>query len=319
MTNPIKPRGLPTKPVIGLFSPSEPLNDTRIARLNRNIDSLSGTLQFRAGSSAFATHAYMAGTPEQRLSDIRELLGDPSINALLSTWGGKSSVQLVADFPYQEALDRAIPILGFSDVAAILNFVTLKTGLITFYGPNVAGKLDESRHSDLTELLIMSSWPAAPMGSDASSLSQILRSGQGRGILLGGNLSTFAAIYPVLLKSNVQIPEEVIFFWESGSGRPQEIDQTLTVLEALGFFKRVTGMIVGAVGSGDESKVGPSSELALSILRPIAKYAFPVLSCPTFGHSNLENPLIPIGVLAQLAVTSPQDRSLKLLEDPVAR
>ena len=318
MTDFVKPHALPNEPVIGLFSPSEPLNDKRIARLNRNLDSLSGTLRFRAARSTFAADAYMAGTPEQRLSDLRELLEDTSVHALLSTWGGKSAVQLLAKFPYTQALKRCIPILGFSDVAAILNFVSFKTGLVTFYGPNVAGKLDESRHASLTELYKKSSWPTSFLGSAASAVSTIFRQGEGTGVLIGGNLSTFAAIYPLLLAHNLEIPQKLIFFWESGNGRPQEIDQSLTVLEALGFFKRVQGMIVGTVGVSEVPAVKPSTDLGLSVLRPVAKYNFPVLSCPTFGHSDLENPIIPIGVPAKLTVTSSHIQSV-LLEDPVAR
>jgi len=65
------------------------------------------------------------------------------------------------------------------------------------------------------------------------------------------------------------MPPDVVFFWEAGSGKPQDIDQTLTVLEAQGFCRVVRGMVVGTIGTGDYHTGAPSEPYAMAALRPL--------------------------------------------------
>lgn len=234
----------------------------------------------------------MAGSLASRISDFRDLLVDPGVDALLGSWGGKSCNQLVPSLPYAEILEMQKPIVGFSDVGVLLNHISVQTGLVTYYGPNIAGKLVESAHGDMAFLQN----PSNPnvFGQTASEHWQTVVPGSASGRLLGGNLSTFVlGMVGTATMDLVLAGGPWIFFWESASEPPQIIDQYLACLQNAGFFENVAGMIVGdATYEEVDRKNRPLDEL-------LADYSaggrIPVARIETFGHRPIENPPIPVG------------------------
>lgn len=217
-----------------------------------------------------------------------ELLDNPDVSAIMATWGGKNGNQLVSNLPYDLLSKRRIPVIGFSDTCVLLNPISVFSDIITFYGPNIAGKLTESEHYDLTELC-GGEW--VPFGNKMKESWVTIRDGKTDGFLYGGNLSTFT----IGLAGNdcLKKMHDIIFFWESAGDPPQIIDQYLSGLENSGFFKSVKAMIVGQTFYNEEERKNrPLNEL----LREYGdRYDIPVIKMETFGHSVTENPIIPIG------------------------
>ena len=236
---------------------------------------------------------YSAGSVQQRIADIDELLADPDVKALLASRGGKSANQLLRFLPYQDILAKRKPIIGFSDGCVLLNAITANTGLLTFYGPNNVDNLPESVHWDL-KLIRGESMPV--FGSSAPDQWRTLVPGQVEGQLFGGNLSTF--VLGCVGTETMAAMRDVIFFWESGSNSPQVIDQYLACLANCGFLTRVKAMIVGeALYTERPEKDRPVNEIITEYAR---QFGFPAVRIKTFGHASLENPCIPIGAQVQL-------------------
>ena len=161
----IRPTRLRPGSTLGVFSPSEPLTAERQQRMRPSIALLERNFAVQFSRHALAETYYTAGSVTERLSDIDELLEDDGVDCLLASWGGKNANQLVRCLPYAELARRRKPIVGFSDVCVILNAITAETGLITFCGPNIAGKMAESEHWGLdllqgAELLPLDARPA---------------------------------------------------------------------------------------------------------------------------------------------------------------
>jgi len=288
---------------IGLFSPSEPLTKDRQERMKGSIEFIKSKYQVIWGKYALVEDYYQAGSREMRHDDIFALLGDTSINALLATWGGKNASQLVNTLPYQIFSERRIPIIGFSDVGVILNPISVFSDIITFYGPNIAGKMLEGSHGDMYEL---SHGFYKPFGETAADDWQTINQGATEGILYGGNLSTFA----IGLAGNNCLKQmnDIVFFWESASDPPQIIDQYLTGLENAGFFDKVRAMVVGQTLFSEETRKNrPLNDLLFEFGK---RYNIPVVKIETFGHGKAENPIIPIGAEVQLDTNS-KDIALK--------
>ncbi len=294
------PKAVPPGGCVGVFSPSEPLAKDRPDRLERSLEILR-----RAGFRiAYASHYleatyYMAGSPEDRVDDIHELLLQDQVDLLLATWGGKGCSQLLPLIDYSLVVRARKPIMGFSDVCVLLNAIAAHTGLITFHGPNVAGKLDESRHADLAAVTSEDGAIAllAPVfGADTARAWETVRPGVARGRLFGGNLSTF--VLGLVGSTYLQEMPGTVFFWESASEPPQLIDQYLTCLRNAGFFDHVTAMVVGDVRyEEEERKRRPLNDVLLSAT---SGYSFPIARIPTFGHARLENPIIAIGAMCRV-------------------
>ena len=292
---------------IGLFSPSDPITVNRKIRLIDSVRFLESKYSLKWGGHAFDIDFYQAGSRYDRLKDIIDLLSDENVKALLATWGGKNSNQLVKILPYSLFKKRRIPIIGFSDTCVILNPISIYADIITFYGPNIAGKILDSQHSDMSEL---SGKPYKPFGESAKRSWMSITPGSVEGILYGGNLGTFTiglSGHECLRKM-----EDVVFFWENANESPQIIDQYLMGLENAGFFSSIKAMIVGQVSNERRSiQNRPINDLLYDYGY---RHSIPIVKLDTFGHYNAENPPIPIG--AHVALDT-QRKILKLLQSVV--
>lgn len=290
---------------IGLFSPSEPLANDRPLRLKKSLEKWSGKYKTKFSNNALREKYYQAGSRSERLDDIRELVLNSEISALFGTWGGKSCNQLINDLPYEEIVSARKAVAGFSDVCVLLNAITARTGLITFSGPNVAGKLQESSHFDLDLIRGEAVEPFGNLGN-----WDTINEGVATGRLFGGNLSTFVlGLAGWAYFKNIG-PK--VFFWESASETPQIIDQHLYCLINSGFFDNVQAMIVGDVTYKEEKRKDRPLNECLKEFASILN--IPVIKLDNFGHKPLENPIIPIG--GKVHVDS-SNQTIKLLESVI--
>jgi len=84
---------IPFKPKInsriGIFTPSEPLTQSRLDRVNDQMDILIGSGRLiKLGTNWMSSEKYAAGTVSQRVSDINKLLSNKAVGMLLTSWGG---------------------------------------------------------------------------------------------------------------------------------------------------------------------------------------------------------------------------------------
>jgi muramoyltetrapeptide carboxypeptidase len=296
---------------IGIFSPSEPIVESRKARFERGISILeSYGYQTKLGNNCLKIANYTAGSISQRLEDIHDLVKDPEVNALVASWGGKSCNQLIRHLDFEEILKQKKPIMGFSDGCVLLNSITANTGLVTFHGPNVVGKLHETRHASLEILRDPNSrYNLNLLGGTSSERYEVVKGGVATGCLFGGNLSTFV-LGIVCSYIPIDYYKDGIFFWEEASMPPQIIDQYLTALKNIGILDGISGMIIGDFISEDELSWKRAD--AFSVMRSIlSEYDYPILYAPTFGHAPLENPILPIGAEVSLDANSAKLSLLK--------
>jgi muramoyltetrapeptide carboxypeptidase len=214
----------------------------------------------------------------------------------MASWGGKSAAQLLRFLDYQLFRTARKPICAFSDGCVILNAVTAMTGLVTFYGPNVVGKLDESNYGDLCQFTQGSLHAGATISLQAQDTS-ILRGGIAEGVLVGGNLSSYVIS---VIGSRFAPPfSDCILFWESGPKSAQELDLLLTAVRNSAQYPTIRAMLIGDAPLTDDSKW--RNRMLLEIVADVfSDCSFPILYAPIFGHRHLSNPAIPIGCPARL-------------------
>ncbi len=89
---------------------------------------------------------------------------------------------------YEKIKAAKKPILGFSDPCVLTNYINAKTNIVTFYGPNVVGKLTQTEHSDLN--ILKSTLPNNfnILGKVENVESKVLKSGKRTGRLFGGKI-----------------------------------------------------------------------------------------------------------------------------------
>src|SRR5262245_54227355 len=85
--------------------------------------------------SVFARRSSVAGPPEVRAAAIHAAWRDPSIAAVIGVRGGYGSMQVVPLLDAGLAGSAGKPFVGYSDLTAILSFLTIQCGVVAFHGP----------------------------------------------------------------------------------------------------------------------------------------------------------------------------------------
>ena len=87
------------------------------------------------GRNTAERHGYFAGTDEQRLADLNGALRDPDVAAIWCIRGGYGTTRILDRVDFDALARRPKPLIGYSDITAILNAVTRRTGVVTFHAP----------------------------------------------------------------------------------------------------------------------------------------------------------------------------------------
>lgn len=293
------PRALKPGDKIGVFSPSEPIVGNRIDRLNSGVKLLE-RLGFKVVLSpgVFKQHYYMAGTVEERANDFNNLIYDDDIAMIMTSWGGKSSNQLLDYIDYNALSSNPKLICGFSDPTNFLNAIYAKTGVPTLYGPDIVGKLTEDPKEDIFKFKsLISNGVKLIYSGEGIKNSSVIRGGIAEGILIGGNLSCF--IIGVLGTSYQPPLNNTILFFEAGSPKSRDFHQMMTYLKHCGVFGKIAGMVVGYIG-GTDSRTWANRPYQDIVAEETSEYDLPILSLPIFGHGDCPKAPIPIGIYAKL-------------------
>lgn len=301
-----KPYPLEQGSTIGIFSPADPLNEQRIRRIEKGISILqSWGFNVEAPTVKQLNAWTKFRPPTERAIEITELLNDDSIDALFASWGGKNCNDLLDLFDYRQFRDLKKPIFGVSDIAVLLNAISYNSRIITFYGPNILGKLDETNAKGL-ELLNSDSDLKNILPKNVSYT--IIRDGNCEGRLIGGSLGTFV----LGLSGTKHFPafKNSILFWETSSLNLFQIRQHLQHLKLANIFQNIKGVIIGATNQ----ILNHEDNFHEMILDLFQNPEIPLIKGDFFGHGHFENPIFPIGAYAYLS-TNPVE--LILTEKPV--
>lgn len=297
-----KPPCLRKGDVLGILTPSEPITEERWGKLQKGI-SLFESLGFKVRLSEHLRdiNFYMAGTPQDRAADFDEMLKDKEIRVIWTSWGGKSSNQILPLINWDLLAKDPKIIIGFSDTTTIINAAYGKTNIVSFYGPHIAGKIADCPHDSIDSFMNAFMKGEARMSLNNTPMT-VIHPGRCTGRLVGGNLKSF-----ILSNLNTNFEPELtgsIFFWETGSGTPQEIDQFLTYLDLSGVYNRINGMVVGDLSNCKDKRDWGGKDIYDVVKDNTAKYKFPVIHIDTFGHGNITNLAIPVGCMAEINTES---------------
>jgi muramoyltetrapeptide carboxypeptidase len=260
---------------------------------------------------------YLAGTDEARLADLNAALGDDGIDGVWCIRGGYGMTRILDAVDMEAVKRRPKPVIGYSDITALLNGITATTGVVSFHGPTARAAMPafSRRHFERT---ISMSAPAgrlerlhvADVLVPSESRIVPLAPGVADGPLFGGNLTLLQCLIGTRFFPDL---DGAILFLEDVGEPLYRVDRMLAHLRAVGALARLAGVVVGRftelkreMGDG----VFGFDEVLLQYLAPLgipAACGFPV------GHIP-DQWTLPIGVRARLDAGAGE---LELLEPAV--
>ena len=254
---------------IGIFSPSAPITAHTPIRFKRAVDYLENKgFKIIEGNLTKKSDFYRSGSIQARAEELNNLIRNPSVKCIMSTIGGMNSNSLLPYIDYEYFKSNPKPIIGYSDVTAILLAIYAKTNISTFYGPALVASFGElNPFVDLTykyfedilvnDIIFPHEIKNPPFWTDEyidweiqdRSKSTIpndlitVYDGVVKGRLIGGNLNTMTGIWNT--EYMPKIKEGDILFLEDSLKNCADIERSFALLKISGVFEKISGIILG--------------------------------------------------------------------------
>ena len=270
---------------VALIAPAGPLKtDDEFGRAQDIVRTLGLVPKIGAFAKASA-FGYLAGTDEQRAADFNDAVLDPDVRGIFALRGGYGTMRILDRIDYDAVARAPKVILGYSDLTALLNAITQRTGLVTFHGPVAALSGFTPLETQALRAAIMHS---ESLGALIAPEGETLVNGVASGEIAGGNLSLVTALigtpYEIDTAGKLLVLEDV-------DESPYRIDRMLTQLRLTGALSRAAGIIAGGW-----TNCGVTAELLRDRLGDLGR---PVLVETLIGHID-EQWTLPIGAYATL-------------------
>lgn len=312
----IKPRRLKKGDTVGLISPAGIVYySDEFSIIRESMEALG--LKVKEGKNMRNRYGYLAGTDEERASDVNNMFEDPEIDAILCVRGGWGCSRILPLLNYD--MIRANPkiLIGYSDITALLNAIHAKTGLITFHGP--VGRSDWNSFTlNFFKSILFDGEAVTMKNPDAigDNLTQVrdrvitINPGNVSGRLLGGNLTVLSA-----MMGSQYLPawKDAVLFLEDVGEEIYRVDRMITQLKLNGVLDDIGGFVFGKCsrcGSGSGYNSLTMEEVFNDHIRPLN---IPSWQGSMIGHIS-DMFTIPVGLPAKIDA---EKGIIKLLEPAV--
>ncbi|MGH9173899.1 MAG: S66 peptidase family protein [Vicinamibacterales bacterium] len=293
----IKPRRLQPGDRVALVAPASPFKreefDAGVAELRE--------LGFQPvyDERVFARDRFVAGHAALRAASLHDAWRDPAIAAIIAVRGGYGSAQMLPRLDAGLMRQARKILVGYSDITALLWF-HLQHGVVCFHGPMIERRLAAGPAGYDRQSFLRAVTATDPVGELRPPGLDVLRSGEARGILVGGTLTQLAASLGTPWAMDP--PDGCLLFIEDVGERPYRVDRMLTQLSQAGILGRARGLVFGELPSCDE----PGGEHAIRdvLLDFVRDFTGPVLFGFPSGHTTGATWTLPLGVRARV-LTAP--------------
>ena len=293
-----RPRALRRGDRVALLAPASPIASEVFERGVRELRDVGFEPVF--DERALAATGYLAGPAPQRAAAFQQAWEDPGIAGIVAVRGGYGSAQLLPLLDAAVLRGGAKPLLGCSDLTALLTYLTTCCGVVGFHGPMLVNLAQGAAGYDRSSLLGCLSVPE-PLGPLRPPEVEVLRRGTARGVLLGGTLTLLLA--SLATPFAFAPPEGYVLLLDDVEERPYRIDRMLTQLRQSGLLGAASAVVCAEFpGCGDET--GRDARSVCADL--LADFPGPVLFGFPSGHTSGPALTLPLGVTVTVdAGTSP--------------
>lgn len=236
-----------------------------------------------------------AGTGVKKAAAFHDLIKRKDIKAIFCARGGNRAHTMLENLDFKLIAKNPKILLGYSDVTVLLNAIYKQTGIIGYHGPMSHGliSLPKKQVNQCFDLLSDGKLDLA------MPKATILKPGNAKGKLIGGNLSLLCSLLGTKFQPDFK---DAILFIEDVSEETSRTDRNLQHLRAAGALSQLKALLVGSfTDMKDTGKVKYGFTLKDCVTAATNGYKYPVLmNCP-FGHGR-DLFTLPLGQDAMLTI-----------------
>jgi muramoyltetrapeptide carboxypeptidase len=245
----VRPPRLTRGSRIALVAPAGPLLErddlTRAEALCRALD-----YEPVMGAHAGGHYGYFSGTDDARLADLNGALRDSAVDAVWCIRGGYGVTRILDGVDFEALARRPRPVIGYSDVTALLAAVVRRAGIVAFHAPTARAEMPLFSRRHFARVLTdpAPSGPFEPLPPPADVLVPqanrvvTIRGGVAEGPLAGGNLTLLQCLIGTAYFPDL---DGALLFLEDVNEDLYRIDRMLAHLRMIGALSRLGGVLVG--------------------------------------------------------------------------
>lgn len=319
----LRPKALRRGDVVAIAALSSGLEEDEASLFEHGVEELKrlGFVVQVSPLVELGRHRWWSAAPPQEIADeLNRLLLDPEARAIFALTGGRTTLSYLDLIDYEAIGADPKPLIGFSDIDALLIALHTRTGLVTIHADLVTHGLgywneaDDNRRHDLADIYrrVLTATEAPdvlPRGGEW----ECWRQGRAHGPLVGGLLTRLIEIQATPYALRPEHFDGAILFWESVNSSFPAIWTELHVLRLSGVLDQIAGMVVGTPEGIDAPPIGPQT-LREVVLDVLGDRDIPVLGNVDIGH-NPPNVPMPLGIRAEIDADA---LTLSLLEPAVS-
>lgn len=135
----IKPKRLEEGDTVAIVSPSAGAPERFPHIYEHGLDAIRKhlRLEVKEYDTARKSNDYLYRHPRERAEDINNAFADKEVKAIIASIGGDDSVRILDYLDMKTIRRNPKIIMGYSDSTAFLDYIHIRTGLMTYYGPTV--------------------------------------------------------------------------------------------------------------------------------------------------------------------------------------
>jgi muramoyltetrapeptide carboxypeptidase len=289
-----KPRALTLGDRLAVVAPASPFTRDEFDRGLEEIRALGFEPVY--DESVFAKQRYVAGPAQVRAAAIHAAWTDPTIAGVIGVRGGYGSVQVLPLLDRDLVQRTAKVFVGYSDLTAVLTFLTLGCHQVAFHGPMLAGRLGRGADGYDADSFERALCRLEPMGELTPPGVESIRDGEATGVLLGGTLTQLLASLGTPFA--FAPPAGYVLFLDEVGERPYRLDRMVTQLKQAGLLSRAAAVVIGELPRCDEPSGDPSARAVMADL--FGDFPGPVLIGFPSGHTISPAMTLPFGVNARI-------------------
>lgn len=256
----------------------------------------------------------MSSSIKSRIEDLHEAFANPNVDGILTVIGGYNSNQLLKYIDYDLIKNNPKILCGFSDITAVANAITTKTGMITYSGPHFSSwamkkgfeysknMFFQCCHNTTSfELLPSSDWSDDPWYLDQENRVMmendghwIINEGYAMGKTTGGHLRCLNALQGTEFMPDLH--DSILLCEEDAEINPELFDRQIQSITHLPNFNQIKGILVGKF----QKNTKMTKQLLEKIFQSKPEFAnVPIIANLNFGHTT---PIVtlPIGGIIKM-------------------
>lgn len=293
----------PPSITIGVVAPSRSLGEIKPENIKigvKNLEALGYNVLF--GDSAYHS-LYDVDSAGARARDLMAMYGNDNVDIVMAAIGGYSSLEILPYLDYSLIRASKKPLVGFSDITALLNAIYGRTGIVTYLGPHFAVFCQKHlpAYTARSFLTMMESDQPVKLATSCKYADDLWYEDNGgqrnwkpnpgrrirfdacfRGPPIGGNLETLLALAgtPYFPPSKGR----VLLLEEANGKHPLAVRRELVQLRYMGVLDNITALVVGRFWGWTRSvEEGFWDDVTTTVLKDFRK---PIITNLDFGHTD---------------------------------